>query len=161
MLHFKSNLPNSKVICLIILVAFSVFVSGQQSQIPVISLHGGSLQIDGRYAHIKGKLPVKSGKWLYSVETRNNDLYVYHLWLIQIFADTKESNSGHYEARSWTVEVLDTNTNPEQEVVFERRNSFFFSGNLMAGPNTARLTITAIDGLPDSSSGPITLQILT
>lgn len=132
----------------------------QTTTAPAVALHGGEIKFDGKFAHIRGKMPATGGSWFYSVRQRTPNLYVFSVWQLNEFKDRKEKSIGFYRAKSWTVEVLDSESHPEKEVIFDRANDFFFWGNLIPTTDQAQLSISTIEGLPESSYGPVALKAL-
>lgn len=137
-----------------------VTAKGQDSQTPKMALHGNFVKIDGQFAHVQGEMPVKGSAWFYKVEHRGTNLFVYSFWSINEFKDRKEKDYGFYRAQAWTVQVLDSKSHPEKEVIFDRLNDFYFWGNLVAGPEQAQVVISSIEGLPKSTYGPVALMVL-
>ncbi len=149
-----------QALLLIAIAAGPVIARGQELQAPSVVLHGDSVKIDGQFAHVQGQMPSKGQSWLYQVERKKTNLFVFHFWSINVFQDTKEKDHGFYRAKAWTVEVLDSKEHPEREVIFDRLNDFYFWGNLVQGAGQAQLSITSIEGLPASPYGPVTLKVL-
>lgn len=149
-----------------ILVLFAIIdsshlpASAQASQAPTVTLRGDKMTISGKFAHIDGNMPTIGDLWLYSVESPRPSLFVFSFWLISEFADTKEANYGFYHAKSWTVEVLDSQDHPEKTLIFDSANDMYFWGNLALKDRQARLHINGIKGLPNSGAGPIVLKAL-
>lgn len=150
----------SHIILLVGIVCAPVAVLGKDLQTPAVTIKGNAIRIDGQFAHIQGEMPSERGPWFYHVEQRTTNLFVYSFWTINEFQDTKEKNYGLYEAKSWTVEVLDSKDDPETELIFDRSNDFLFWGNLVMGADQAQVMIDSIKGMPKSSYGPVTLKIL-
>ena len=146
---------------LLLVMAFVPAVAmNQDLQAPSVTLQGATIKIDGQFAHIQGEMPAKMGPWFYHVEQKTPNLFVYSFWTIGEFQDTREKNHGLYEAKSWTVEVLDSKNDPETKLIFDKLDDFLFWGDLVIGAGKAQVMIKSIDGLPESSCGPVSLQIL-
>ncbi len=98
--------------------------------------------------------------WFYSVRQRTANLYIFSLWQFSEFKDRAEKDKSFYRAKSWTVEVLDSQSQPENEVIFDNANDFFFWGKVSSKAGRSELSIKMIEGLPSATYGPVQLQPL-
>jgi hypothetical protein len=121
---------------------------------PKLTVQSGIITVSGEAVHITGKLPQLSDQWYYSVSCHSSRLFDFSLWTIIKFND----RDGFFLAQSWNLQILDSHDHPEKEVLFDRENEFYFSGDVVRTPGGERIKVDSIVGLPEGIHGDVILR---